>query len=51
MAKSDAVVDAIEAEADVTIRNFFQDLLSNQSELSEEFEIILYDNLWNLYEE
>lgn len=37
-------------EFEQIIVNFYKDLLSNQEPLGIEFEKVLYDNLWNLYE-
>lgn len=39
-----------EVEALDGIKNFYEDFLSQQEPLGEQFSRVLYDNLWDLYE-
>jgi len=41
--------DTSTSNFEFSVSSFYADLLSKQEPLGEEFEKVLYDNLWNLY--
>jgi hypothetical protein len=43
-------LQAIDQEFVGTVSNFYAQLLDNQEPLGQEFEQVLHDNLWELYE-
>ncbi len=43
-------LQAIDQEFIDTVSNFYAQLVDNQEPLGQEFEQVLHDNLWNLYE-
>jgi len=43
-------LQAIDQEFVEIVSNFYAQLLENQEPLGQEFEQVLYDNLWDLYE-
>lgn len=43
-------LQAIDQELVETVSNFYAQLIENQEPLGQEFEQVLHDNLWDLYE-
>jgi len=41
---------ALDITFEQTTKTFYSELLANQEPLGKEFESVLYDNLWDLYE-
>ncbi len=46
----DSQLQAIDQEFVETVSNFYAQLLENQEPLGQEFEQVLHNNLWDLYE-